>query len=166
MERLTQKFIKELFYYREDGVLIRIKSKGRKAKAGCIAGYKTKNGYTKVKINSKCYLRHQLNFLYHHGYMPKCTDHIDGNTENDRIENLQEVTYSQNAMKARRRPANISGHTGVFFDKKSNKWRSQIFLNGVSNHLGSFKNKDDAIEVRRKAEDKYFKGYIPIDRDA
>ena len=57
------------------------------------------------------------------------------------------------------RKANTSGVTGVCFSKKGNKWFARIRLDGKSKHLGSFADKQDAIEARKDAEIKY--GFHP-----
>lgn len=53
--------------------------------------------------------------------------------------------------------ANKSGYKGVNWDKRSMKWRAQIMLKGKNHHLGLFNNKQDAINARKEAEEKYFK---------
>lgn len=52
---------------------------------------------------------------------------------------------------------NTSGVTGVSWNKKAQKWVSYIKLRGRSIYLGSFHNKQDAINARKAAEEKYFK---------
>lgn len=51
---------------------------------------------------------------------------------------------------------NSSGVTGVYFDKKRNNWRAQINFEGKRYRLGSFKNKRDAINARKLAEEEFF----------
>ena len=51
---------------------------------------------------------------------------------------------------------NKSGVKGVSFDRNSNRWVANIGLKGEVKRLGSFHNKQDAINVRKEAEDKYF----------
>ena len=50
-------------------------------------------------------------------------------------------------------PANTSGYTGVYQDKKTGKWTAQIGFNGKTHHLGSFTNKTDAIAARQCGEE-------------
>lgn len=47
-----------------------------------------------------------------------------------------------------------SGHIGVV--KQNNKWLARIMIDGKTIKLGLYKNKDDAIIARKKAEEKYF----------
>ena len=50
------------------------------------------------------------------------------------------------------RKNNKSGIPGVKYVKKNNKWRSLIYINSKDQHLGYFKNKNDAIIARLMAE--------------
>lgn len=52
---------------------------------------------------------------------------------------------------------NKSGVTGVSWDKKSKKWFVNIGYNNKTIYLGRFDELEDAIEVRKKAEEKYYK---------
>ena len=55
---------------------------------------------------------------------------------------------------------NTSGITGVYWYKKSNKWRAQIRFKGVNYYLGSFFTLSEAEAARKDAEEKYFKPMI------
>jgi hypothetical protein len=84
-------------------------------------------------------------FLNHtpNGYVGFTVDHIDNNPLNNNVDNLQVITKRENSSKDRK---GISKYTGVTFNKKSNKWRSQIWINGKNKTLGSF---DDELEAHR-----------------
>jgi hypothetical protein len=84
-------------------------------------------------------------FLNHtpNGYVGLTVDHIDNNPLNNNVDNLQVITKRENSSKDRK---GISKYTGVTFNKKSNKWRSQIWINGKNKTLGSF---DDELEAHR-----------------
>lgn len=84
-------------------------------------------------------------FLNHipNGYDGLTVDHIDNNPLNNNVNNLQVITKRENSSKDRK---GISKYTGVTFNKKSNKWRSQIWINGKNKTLGSF---DDELEAHR-----------------
>ena len=51
---------------------------------------------------------------------------------------------------------NKSGYVGVCWAKKELKWKSTITINKNKIFLGYFTNKEDAIEIRKEAERKYF----------
>lgn len=122
--------------------------------------------YTRPQINIKYngiqkdvyYAR--LVWCWVHGKWPdpeKVIDHINGDHMDDRIENLREVTMSENMRNAKQYKNNTSGVVGVIYEKASNKWRVNITPPNTtkSKYLGSFKNKEDAIKVRKDAEKMY-----------
>lgn len=49
---------------------------------------------------------------------------------------------------------NTSGHTGVYFDKRSKKWQAYINYRKKRHYLGSFEEKEDAICTRKEGEAK------------
>ena len=98
--------------------------------------------------------------LYPDGDFATQVDHIINENKNDnRKRNLRIVTISQNSMNQKIRSDNTSGVTGVYYDKKCNKWRAGIGYNNKLIHLGSYENFDDAVLARKNAEEKYFGEY-------
>ena len=85
-------------------------------------------------------------------------DHIGGSTtiHDNRKSNLRIVTHSQNSMNRALAINNTSGITGVSWDNQMGKWRVQIGINRERKHLGLYDNFDDAVKVRKEAEEKYF----------
>ena len=79
---ITQNRLKELFDY-QNGELIRKKT-GKPATVKQTQGHR----YLRMTVDSKVASVHRMVFLWHHGYLPKITDHIDGNRLNNQIENL------------------------------------------------------------------------------
>ncbi|NGT85713.1 AP2 domain-containing protein [Clostridium perfringens] len=55
---------------------------------------------------------------------------------------------------------NTSGVTGVTWDKKREKWASQICFQNKTYNLGRYDNKEDAIKARKEAERKLFKPFL------
>lgn len=55
------------------------------------------------------------------------------------------------------RSDNTSGHKGICWNKRNKKWQSQIKIKGKNINLGYFTDKQDAINARLEAEEKYFK---------
>ena len=158
---ITQKRLHELFEYREDGNLIRKISITSNAKVGDVVGCPIGRGYMQVRINYKHYFLHRLIFLYHHGYLTKGMqmDHIDGNSENNRIENLREVTNGQNAQNSKIHSTNTSGVKGVHFSKRHKKWECRLNLNGKGKYLGRYNTLEEAEAVVREAREKYHGEY-------
>ena len=109
-------------------------------------------GYVIGNILNKSHSGHRVCWLLHTGRWPeKNIDHINGNRADNRIENLRDVTRSQNQRNQTRRATNKSGFGGVFWDNRSQRWHAKIKIGGKDKYLGSFIDKDEAIAVRIKA---------------
>lgn len=83
-------------------------------------------------------------------------DHINRNPLDNRKENFREANQKENARNRSIPKNNTSGIIGVHWCTKTEKWIAQIRVNNSLIYLGSFKNKEDAIVVRLKAELKYW----------
>jgi hypothetical protein len=49
------------------------------------------------------------------------------------------------------RSTNKTGYSGVYLDKRTNKYTARISL-----HIGSYDSFDEAVTARQKAEDEYY----------
>jgi hypothetical protein len=158
---ITQQRLHELFEYRDDGNLIRKVSVQSNAKKGDVIGSVNNDGYLCVMVDRKPYRVHRLIFLYHHGYLTDGLqmDHIDGNRTNNRIENLREVTKSQNKMNSKLAANNTSGVKGVYWHKRIQKWTSNIRLNRKHIHLGYYDTIEEAVAVVIAARNEYHGEY-------
>lgn len=87
-------------------------------------------------------------------------DHINGNTLDNRKQNLRIVSNADNLKNRTKLPSNnTSGVIGVRYRKDRNKWYAEIQYNNNKINLGSYIEKNDAIKVRLAAELKYFGEY-------
>lgn len=75
---------------------------------------------------------------------------------NNRKSNLRICTHQQNCYNVKEYSHNTSGVTGVYFDKKNNKWCAKIKADGKNIWLGRYNTFDEAVKVRKEAEEKYF----------
>ena len=147
---ITQDKLKNLFDYVDGQLIAKTKSKGRNI--GDALHSVTEKGYLRGSFDGRQYRVHRLVFLYFHGYMPEQIDHIDGNRQNNRIENLREATSAQNNQN--RMATGATKIKGVCWHKQSSKWVASICINRKSVHLGSFENIEDAALVATKARQK------------
>jgi hypothetical protein len=155
---ITQERLKELFDYQDGNLVWKVK-KAQAVKIGTIAGWANRDvhgqQYMNIEIDGTAYKLHRLVFMYHHGYFPSRVDHIDGNRFNNHVENLREVTASQNAQNSKFRKNNTSGYKNVFFDKRNKKWRVLLRVNGVNKSFGYYDDLELADLVATEARDKF-----------
>lgn len=124
-----------------------------KSKLGKQASIIRSHGYLSVCIDSVYYYTHRLVWMYVNGRMPDVIDHINGNKQDNRIENLRSVdqkTNAENVVKPRKH--NKSGLIGAY--KAKNKFKSKIKIDGKYVYLGMFETPEDAsqafIDMKRK----------------
>lgn len=86
----------------------------------------------------------------------KDVDHIDGDGLNNQRHNLRLATPSQNLANHKRKKHNTSGYTGVSWDKKRQKWRAYIGIDGKWKYLGRFDSKLAAAKAYDQAAVAYF----------
>ena len=152
---LTRERLKELLDCDfETGVLRWRVKPNRRIRVGSIAGTINDFGYRIVPVDGRRYRAHRLIWFYAHGEWPKNDiDHINGKRDDNRLENLRDVTTAeniQNQVAAHKR--NRSGRLGV--TERTYGFEARICTNGVSKKLGVFKTLEEAeaayIEAKRR----------------
>ena len=86
-------------------------------------------------------------------------DHINHNVNDNRKSKLRTTTNCQNNMNHSLYKNNTSGCSGVTWKEKNNKWEVRISVNKKRYNLGLYSDLDEAIKVRKQAEQKYFGEY-------
>jgi HNH endonuclease/AP2 domain len=103
------------------------------------------------------YNEHQLAWFYMTGRWPKPTiDHRDGDSTNNRWNNLRQATASQNNANRRRPRNNTSGYKGVYRGRRPGQWRAQIGKNGRTKYLGTFPTRQAAHAAYVAAARKHY----------
>jgi hypothetical protein len=156
-KKISREIIEERFEYNEGGYLTWKYSPRYGIKPGDRAGFTDSNGYRMIRINRKSYKEHRLIWVLLNGSLENYIDHIDGNTENNKIENLRECSHSENHANVSRRSTNTSGFKGVF--KISNRWIAKIMHSGKTHYLGIFKSPEDAASEYDRAAVNFFGRY-------
>ena len=75
-------------------------------------------------------------------------DHVDNNPKNNILSNIQLISHRKNLSKNK---TGSSKYTGVYWEARREKWKSQIRINGKVKHLGSFKDEYKAHLAYQKA---------------
>lgn len=160
-EDLNQSDLKsQLSYDQNTGEFRRLLARSNSVMTGDIAGWIDGDGYRKISINHQEYRAHRLAFLYMTGRFPnEHVDHINGVTDDNRWANLRAVTRSENLRNQKLSKKNTSGAIGVHWFKRYQKWQAYIHVDGRNKSLGYHEKKEDAINARKVAEERY--GYHP-----
>lgn len=103
----------------------------------------TKSGYRKSKV------------IYMHRVINKTpedmfTDHVNGNTLDNRKVNLQNITNSENIKKAKINTRNKSGYKNISFDKSRGKWLVSMIIDNKQKNLGRYSDIETALKVRNE----------------
>lgn len=119
------------------------------------------------KDGHKMMMLHNFIWELHNGKIPNgyMIDHIDRNPSNCSLSNLRLCNKSTNSINTGLRASNKTGTTGVCWDSRKERWRAYINFNGKRKELGMFRNKDEAIRVRKESEKIYHKEFIPLGSD-
>jgi hypothetical protein len=110
-------------------------------------------GYNDINIENKTNLsRHRLVFYCFNNFditdSKILIDHIDGNKLNNNIDNLRVVNNAENQWNTLKRK-------GYCFNKKLNKFESQIYVNKKKIYLGLFSTEEEAHQAYLIAKQKY-----------
>ena len=145
--------VNKLLEYKDGGLYWK-ETNGRR-KTGERAGRLSDTGYRKLGILGKEMKEHRVIFFMHHGYFPRYIDHINGNRQDNHIENLRECSSSENHHNAQKSSRNTSGYKNVHWHSINKKWFVRIKAYGVDRVFGYWDDKEFAILVAEEARDKF-----------
>ena len=111
-----------------------------------------KGYYWKIKQDKKSINIHNI-------IAGKNCDHINRNKSDNRECNLRIASTKENSRNREKSSNNSSGFKGVFFDKKQNKYVTQLRCDNKLMYFGSFNNAEEAARQYDKAALKYFKEF-------
>lgn len=151
---ITQKELKSILHYDPvTGILTWLKRLSYSIKVNDEAGCADKDGYINIGIKGKLYKAHRLAWLYMTGFFPKeDIDHINHITGDNSFKNLRAVSHAENLKNQKLHKNNISGYTGIYQSKGDKKWEVEIKVDGKTKYLGRFRNLEEAVIERKKAE--------------
>lgn len=134
--------LKEYLDYKpEIGQLTWKKSPSHVIKVGSLAGKSNNDRYARVQLKGKNMLAHRVCWAMYYGYWPSYIDHINGNTFDNRIENLRSVSAYENCKNKliHRKGKKFGAH----FIR--GKWHSTLAVKGKTVHLGVFETESEAV---------------------
>ena len=91
-------------------------------------------------------------------------DHINGDKQNNRVENLRFATKSQNQANSKLYSTSTTGIKGVTWHKQNKKFYAQIKINSKQYHLGYYDFKEEAGFVFEYFSLMLFKEFAKITR--
>ena len=145
---LTKEYLRSLFDYRDGNLFWKVSRKG--ILKDRLAGAKSHH-YYQICINYKIYRTHRLIWIYHYGNTDFLIDHINGNTFDNRIENLRVCNESESSCNVKKSKRNTSGVKGVDWSVQKMKWRARIIFKKKTFHVGFFK---DIKEAEQKIKER------------
>lgn len=112
-------------------------------------GSKSRNGYLVVnwptRSGRRKLLVHRLIWLMFKKALPALVDHINRNKEDNRIENLRALTFTENARNCGDKHLKYKLPRGVTIQR--GKYKAQIKLNGRTTHIGIYATVQQAGEA-------------------
>jgi hypothetical protein len=136
-------FNEYLKYNPETGDIIWIKKPNDRVQINNIAGNLKPDNYLSIKFKGKAYLAHRLAWFLYYGKWPKNQiDHINGIRNDNRINNLRDVTSRQNNLNRKsHREKTVKYYT---YNKTKQVWIVQKRIEGKRTHLGCFDSEEKA----------------------
>lgn len=144
---VTQERLKELFDYNPETGNLVWKVRRQRIKVGGVAGRVDNQGYRRIRLDGRNYQAHRLVWLWHHGEWPKYEiDHINRVRDDNRIENLRDVSGSINRLNSDR--PNKTGLAGVV--KNGSGFQAKLNIFGETAYLGTFATPEEAHHVFKR----------------
>jgi hypothetical protein len=90
---------------------------------------------------------HHFAWFFIHNEVVECIDHINGNPSDNRITNLRSITQQQNTFNTKAK--------GYYYDKKKNRYRPVLTIDGKSKYFGRYKTEKEARDAYLQLKEKY-----------
>lgn len=117
---------------------------------------KGRKGYVYIKVNTAALKRSHIVYLFGHGHWPKNqVDHINGDSTDDRLANLRDVTATQNAWNHKGRAKKSALPMGVRA-LPSGRFQARIACNKQKFLFGPFDTATEAQAVYQQKRKELF----------
>lgn len=117
-------------------------------------GRNGRNNYLVCNYAGKRYMLHNL--VMHNIGTDKIVDHINGNTLDNRRENLRLCSRHENSINRKPNKGKTLPKGVRYKPANRNKYTAFIHINKKEVNLGSYATLDEALAVRLEAEKKYY----------
>lgn len=158
VKEISYEFCSKLWFYDETSptCLRWLVERHNKVSPGDVAGNVLKTGYANVETSNVNYRVHRIVYVLNTKKdlsVDLIVDHIDSNTSNNKIENLQAITRQENSSKKSKHSNNTTGYTGVHWHSVSQSWRASICINYIVTlkhfYVIDYESSDAALEAAR-----------------
>lgn len=113
-------------------------------RAGKAAGNIDDHGYRRITIENQKYWAHRLIWRLMTGEEPDMVDHINGQRDDNRFENLRAADHAQNLQNRGAGKNSKTGVKGVHFHSETGTYRAQIMVRRQRLSLGRFATLEEA----------------------
>ena len=161
LQVLTANQVRDLFEFDRSTGVIKWRVTGPGRRLDRLAGSKDRHGYLQTRVGGRIYFNHRLVWLFVHGHWPEnVIDHINGNTTDNRIENLRDVPRKTNQENQRKAAASnkTTGLLGASLHKKTGKYVAAIQTDRKTKYLGLYATPDQAHAAYLSAKHQLHKG--------
>lgn len=152
-EDLTQDYLQSILDYDALTGIFKWTARRQGTRVGRQCGCVGPLGYRQIYVRGHHYMAHRLAWFYVYGHWPAAfIDHINGDTDDNRIDNLREADAVQSAWNTRKQKNNTSGYKGVHFSKGSKKkWQATIHANHQRHVIGYYETPEEASAAYNSA---------------
>lgn len=153
-EELTPEIVRAVLNYDSiTGILTwRSKQHSKRIVLGARAGSLVPStGYRSISLFGKTYPEHIICWYHYHGVWPTGQiDHDDHVRDHNWILNLKDVTFLENMRNRKSLAGTVTGHQGIWYNKRTNRYVAQIVMDGKKVFQKSCKTASEALELREK----------------
>lgn len=143
MKEYTLKDI--LVYHPDTGVFTWKITRSPNSLEGGLAGSIDDKGHVIINTGNRHIMAQRLAWYFTHGVWPsKPLVHINGKKDDNRIDNLKEVSRSELSKNSNSGRKGTTGLKGVYYNKINDSYMAIISHEGERLYLGSFKSKTEA----------------------
>ena len=133
--------------FRYEGGLLYWRHAAPKRDTSKPAGCKSRNGYLTVSLgkreNRKKFLLHRIVWIMHNGYEPDTIDHVNRKKDDNRIENLRDVSLSFNLMNRKDTHRLNALPKGITVQHGS--YKAQRCVSGKNIFIGTYETVNEAV---------------------